>query len=54
MQQAARSLLRFARKTPEKSPARRFFTLQTPKAAPIIGIFALLMAQKSTNATGCW
>jgi hypothetical protein len=30
----------------KKSPIRRFFTLQTPKAAPIIGIFALLVAQK--------
>jgi hypothetical protein len=35
-----------------------FFTPQTPfvpevRAAPIIGIFALLAAQKSTSATGC-
>jgi hypothetical protein len=26
---------------------------QTAKAGRIIGIFALLMAQKSTSATGC-
>jgi hypothetical protein len=45
--------LRFARKTPKKSPIRRFFTLQTPKAGRIIGIFALLVVQKSTSATGC-
>jgi hypothetical protein len=51
-------LLRFAHKIPKKLTARRFFTLQTaiePKvrAGRVIGIFALLMAQKSTSATAC-
>jgi hypothetical protein len=37
----------------DKKYTRRFFTLQTAKAGRIIGIFALLLMQKSTSATGC-
>jgi hypothetical protein len=39
---------------PSKSAYKALFTLQTAKAGRIIGIFALLMAQKSTSATGCY
>jgi hypothetical protein len=44
--------LRFAHKIP-KNDRKALFTLQTAKAGRIIGIFALLMAQKSTSATTC-
>jgi hypothetical protein len=56
-------LLRFVHKIIKKSAESRFFALQTafvPKVrrtsgtrSPVIGIFALLVAQKSTSATGC-
>jgi hypothetical protein len=56
-------LLRLARKSPKNRPQGDFFpanSRQTKgshrilvrKAAPTIGIFALLMTQKSTSATG--
>jgi ribose transport system permease protein len=43
-----------SRLKPSKIAVQTIFTLQTPKARRLIGIFALLLMQKSTNVTGCW
>jgi hypothetical protein len=48
-----RSLLRFAQINIKKTPIRRFFTLQTPKAAHKSWFFRHKVPQKPTNATGC-
>jgi hypothetical protein len=37
----------------QKIADQAIFTLQTPKARRIIGIFAALVTQKSTSVTGC-
>jgi hypothetical protein len=52
MKHPASSLLRFAHKTSKKRLQGDFLPC-TAKAGRIIGIFAVLMAQKSTSATGC-
>jgi hypothetical protein len=49
----ARSLLRFALRISKKAPIRRFFTLQTPKAARKSWFLRYKLVQKPTSATGC-
>jgi hypothetical protein len=48
----SRSLLRFTHKILKNRLQGDFFPANF-ESSPIIGIFALLMTQKSTSATGC-
>jgi hypothetical protein len=55
---SVRSLLRFARKTQKIADQSIFYPANSHRTEgsrnPVIRIFALLVAQKSTSTTGCY